>query len=96
MARNVYDICHPLGIIENLQDTRFLMEKYATKVPSTREDIAPDGTIIEDVPNGYVYTMNLLALIDNEIFPAIEKKCTSVNGECTVLYTYDGLRLAYQ
>lgn len=96
MARNVYDICKPLGIIENLQDTRFLIEKYATKVPSTREDIAADGTIIEDVPNGYVYTPNLLALIDNEIIPAIENKCVSENGEFTSLYTYDGLRLAYQ
>ena len=36
-------------------------------------------------------------LIDNEIFPAIEKKCTSVNGECTILYTSpDWLHLAYQ
>lgn len=87
MSRNVYDICHSLGVVENLQDARLLMGKYATPITSTIEDIAEDETIIEDVLNGYAYRMNQLDLIDNEVFPAIEKKCISVNGECTILYT---------
>ncbi len=96
MAKNCFDICHKLWIVNNMTELKKLLMKYSKKIPATRQDIASDGSIIEDVDNGFVLVPDMISLIKNEIFPAIIKKCVSVNGECVVLYKDNGLNIAYQ
>lgn len=96
MAKNCFDICRKLWIVNNMTELKKLLMKYSKKIPATRQDIASNGSIIEDVDNGFVLVPDMLSLIENEIFPVIIKKCVSVNGECVVLYKDNGLNIAYQ
>ena len=79
-----------------MTETKNLVIKYAKEIPSYMQTLNDDGSINYDVPNGTSLTMNILPLIEGEVFPAIVSRFTK-DGDTTVLYkTADGLRIAYQ
>lgn len=95
MAKNAYDILHKLGSVQNMTELKWMLLKYSTKIPATRQDIAADGTIIEDVDNGFVLVPDMLRLINEEIYPAIIGKASKTTDGTTLLHKDDGLNIAY-
>lgn len=95
MAKNAYDILHKWGVLNNMTELKKMLLKYATKIPATRQDIAADGTIIEDVDNGFVLVPDMLRLINEEIYPAIIVKASKTTDGTTLLHKDDGLNIAY-
>ena len=95
MAKNAYDILHKWGVLNNMTELKKMLLKYATKIPATRQDIAADGTIIEDVDNGFVLVPDMLRLINEEIYPAIIGKASKTTDGTTLLHKDDGLNIAY-
>ena len=95
MAKNAYDILHKWGILNNMTELKWMLLKYSTKIPATRQDIAADGTIIEDVDNGFVLVPDMLRLINEEIYPAIIGKASKTTDGTTLLHKDDGLNIAY-
>lgn len=95
MAKNAYDILHKWGVLNNMTELKKMLLKYATKIPATRQDIAADGTIIEDVDNGFVLVPDMLRLINEEIYPAIVSKASVEYDGTTLLHKDDGLNIAY-
>lgn len=95
MAKNAYDILHKLGSVQTMTEHKWMLLKYSTKIPATRQDIAADGTIIEDVDNGFVLVPDMLRLINEEIYPAIIGKASKANDGTTLLHKDDGLNIAY-
>ena len=95
MAKNAYDILHKWGVLNNMTELKKMLLKYSTKIPATRQDIAADGTIIEDVDNGFVLVPDMLRLINEEIYPAIIGKASKTTDGTTLLHKDDGLNIAY-
>lgn len=95
MAKNAYDILHKWGVLNNMTELKWMLLKYSTKIPATRQDIAADGTIIEDVDNGFVLVPDMLRLINEEIYPAIVSKASKTTDGTTLLHKDDGLNIAY-
>ena len=95
MAKNAYDVLHKLGSVQNMTELKWMLLKYSTKIPATRQDIAADGTIIEDVDNGFVLVPDMLRLINEEIYPAIIGKASKTTDGTTLLHKDDGLNIAY-
>ena len=95
MAKNAYDILHNLGSVQTMTELKWMLLKYSTKIPATRQDIAADGTIIEDVDNGFVLVPDMLRLINEEIYPAIIGKASKTTDGTTLLHKDDGLNIAY-
>ena len=95
MAKNAYDILHKLGVLNNMTELKKMLLKYSTKIPATRQDIAADGTIIEDVDNGFVLVPDMLRLINEEIYPAIIGNASKTTDGTTLLHKDDGLNIAY-
>lgn len=95
MAKNAYDVLHKLGSVQTMTELKRMLMKYSTKIPATRQDIAADGTIIEDVDNGFVLVPDMLRLINEEIYPAIIGKASKTTDGTTLLHKDDGLNIAY-